>query len=199
MSALSVRRRFKRPGHLGSTAVVANSSGGKTGELRYYAWGETRYAYGTTPTAYRYTGQRLEAAIGLYYYRARWYDPALGRFISADTIVPDPGNPQDLNRYAYVRNNPLRYTDPSGHRLAYDPEGEFTWTFYDDNPIIVEAPETVLNEWERRYANYVLTGNEGFFPGEGHALMYRNIDYTLAVLGGMGLGPGVPEGSGIWG
>ena len=41
-------------------------------------------------------------------------------------MVPEPGNPQDLNRYAYVRNNPLRYTDPSGHRLAYDPEGEFT-------------------------------------------------------------------------
>ncbi|RLC55581.1 MAG: hypothetical protein DRI80_17590, partial [Chloroflexota bacterium] len=67
------------------------------------------------PTAYRYTGQRLEAVIGLYYYRARWYDPALGRFISADTVVPNPGNPQDLNRYAYVRNNPLRYTDPTGH------------------------------------------------------------------------------------
>jgi hypothetical protein len=49
------------------------------------------------------------------YYRARYYDPAIGRFISADTIVPNPENPQDLNRYAYVRNNPLKYTDPSGH------------------------------------------------------------------------------------
>jgi hypothetical protein len=39
----------------------------------------------------------------------------LARFISADTIVPDPANPQALNRYAYVLNNPLRYTDPSGH------------------------------------------------------------------------------------
>ena len=101
--------------HLGSTAIIANSSGGKTGELRYYAWGGTRYEWGSQPTAYRYTGQRLEAAIGLYYYRARWYDPALGRFIQPDTIVPNPGNPQDLNRYAYVRNNPLKYIDPSGH------------------------------------------------------------------------------------
>jgi len=46
---------------------------------------------------------------------ARMYDPELGRFISPDTIIPDPGNPQDLNRYAYVRNNPLAYVDPSGH------------------------------------------------------------------------------------
>jgi len=49
------------------------------------------------------------------YYGARYYDPALGRFVQADTIVPNPASPQDLNRYAYVRNNPLRYTDPSGH------------------------------------------------------------------------------------
>jgi len=48
------------------------------------------------------------------YYEARYYDPALGRFISADTIVPEPGNPQALNRYSYVYNNPLRYTDPTG-------------------------------------------------------------------------------------
>jgi len=53
--------------------------------------------------------------LGLYDYRARFYDPVLGRFIQPDPIVPEPGNPQALNRYAYVYNNPLRYTDPSGH------------------------------------------------------------------------------------
>ncbi len=40
---------------------------------------------------------------------------ALGRFVQADTLVPEPGNPQALNRYAYTRNSPLRYADPSGH------------------------------------------------------------------------------------
>jgi len=53
--------------------------------------------------------------MGLYFYEARYYDAALGRFISADTIVPDPNNPQSLNRYSYVLNNPLRYTDPTGN------------------------------------------------------------------------------------
>jgi len=48
------------------------------------------------------------------YYGARYYDAALGRFTQPDTIVPNPYNPQDLNRYTYTRNNPLRYTDPSG-------------------------------------------------------------------------------------
>ena len=58
-------------------------------------------------------------------YRARYYHPALGRFISADTIVPSPGDPQALNRYAYVQNNPLKYTDPTGHALWAGGEGDF--------------------------------------------------------------------------
>ena len=48
------------------------------------------------------------------FYNARWYDPSLGRFAQADTIVP--GGVQGLDRYAYVQNNPLRYIDPTGHR-----------------------------------------------------------------------------------
>ncbi|HIC88845.1 MAG TPA: RHS repeat-associated core domain-containing protein [Anaerolineae bacterium] len=67
------------------------------------------------PTDRLFTGQRLERGIGLYYYGARWYDPYIGRFISPEPIVPNPGNPQDLNRYTYARNNPLRYRAPSGH------------------------------------------------------------------------------------
>lgn len=62
----------------------------------------------------RYTSQGEEAAIGLYFYKARWYDAELRRFVQADTIVPEPGNPQSLNRYSYVLNNPLRYIDPTG-------------------------------------------------------------------------------------
>lgn len=51
----------------------------------------------------------------MYFYNARYYDPYLNRFLSPDSIIPDPQNPQDLNRYSYTRNNPLRYTDPTGH------------------------------------------------------------------------------------
>jgi hypothetical protein len=47
---------------------------------------------------------------------AREYDPRLGRWLSADTIVPDATNPQSLNRFSYVLGNPLKYTDPSGHQ-----------------------------------------------------------------------------------
>ncbi|HJS17964.1 MAG TPA: RHS repeat-associated core domain-containing protein, partial [Anaerolineales bacterium] len=46
-----------------------------------------------------------------------WDSPSINHFLSADTIVPGYANPQNLNRYSYVRNNPLKYTDPSGHML----------------------------------------------------------------------------------
>ncbi|MBC7250372.1 MAG: RHS repeat-associated core domain-containing protein [Anaerolineae bacterium] len=101
--------------HLGSVSLVTDHAARITARQRFFPYGETRHATGVPPTDFGFTGQRNESTIGLYDYRARFYDPVLGRFISADTVVPNPGKPQDLNRYAYVRNNPLRYTDPSGH------------------------------------------------------------------------------------
>ncbi|MBK8129277.1 MAG: RHS repeat-associated core domain-containing protein [bacterium] len=53
--------------------------------------------------------------LGLLYYNARFYAPGLGRFLSADSIVPNPTNPQSLNRYSYVLNSPVNFTDPTGH------------------------------------------------------------------------------------
>jgi RHS repeat-associated protein len=99
--------------HLGSASMTTTALGGVDDNMRYYPYGGTRS--GTMATDRRFTGQREETAIGLYDYKARYYDPVIGRFIQADTIVPEPGNPQALNRYAYVYNNPLGYTDPSGH------------------------------------------------------------------------------------
>jgi RHS repeat-associated protein len=111
--------------HLGSTAITASADGTtELAELRYKAWGEYRdsgYAPSDTPTTYRFTGQREDATIQLLFYNARYYDGALGRFIQADTIVPNPSDPQSLNRYSYVRNNALKYIDPSGHDVDCSP------------------------------------------------------------------------------
>ena len=101
--------------HLGSTSMTVNSDGTLLSEVRYSAFGEERYSSGTMTTDYLYTGQREEAEVGLYYYVARWYDPAIGRFIQADSIVPNPGSAVGLDRYSYAFNNPLKYSDPSGH------------------------------------------------------------------------------------
>jgi RHS repeat-associated protein len=91
--------------------------GSPAGVTRYLPYGAIRWESGLWSTDRRFTGQRWEASLGLYDYRARFYDPALGRFLQPDPLVPEPGNPQALNRYAYVNNNPLKYTDPGGHWL----------------------------------------------------------------------------------
>ena len=103
--------------HLGSTSIVTDASGNIVNQTQYKAWGEERYSSGTKQTNYGYTGQySYESDFGLMFYNARWYDSYLNRFTQPDSIVPDPYNPQDYDRYSYVRNNPLRYTDPSGHK-----------------------------------------------------------------------------------
>jgi RHS repeat-associated protein len=112
--------------HLGSTSITTDNAGVKVSEMRYKPWGELRYSWtnapaGTSPTyeltKYQFTGQySYNTEFGLMFYGARFYDSAVGRFVSADTIVP--GGVQGLDRYAYVGNNPIRFTDPSGHRCV---------------------------------------------------------------------------------
>ncbi len=110
--------------HLGSSSVITDSTGAKVETITYYPYGGTRTnSSPSTPAIdvpYKYTGQELDTSTNLYYYGARYYDATLARFISADTIVPNPRDPQDLNRYSYVRNNPLLYIDPTGHGLLGD-------------------------------------------------------------------------------
>jgi RHS repeat-associated protein len=73
----------------------------------------------TGPPNLRHTvGVRNDEEFGLVYMNARYYDPKIGKFISADTITP--GGPQGLNRYAYNFNDPVNYIDPSGHAPCID-------------------------------------------------------------------------------
>jgi len=101
--------------HLGSASLVTNASGGVVSQSRYTPYGSARHVSGTWPTDRRFTGQRLEGSVGLYDYNARMYSPVLARFISPDSIVPRPDDPQSFNRYAYARNSPLVRVDPTGH------------------------------------------------------------------------------------
>ena len=99
--------------------MQTTATGAWAGASFHAPFGDRWHSEGSLATDRRYTGQRsLEGSLGsLYHYQARWYSPVLGRFLSPDPIVPEPGNPQSLNRYSYVYNNPYAYVDPSG----YDP------------------------------------------------------------------------------
>ena len=106
--------------HLGSSTVMTEASGNIIESIDYMPFGAQRNYSRLNPivTHYRFTDQELDVESGLYNYNARLYDPVIGRFVSPDTIVPDPFDPQHLNRYSYVRNNPLIYVDPSGHHYG---------------------------------------------------------------------------------
>ena len=123
--------------HLGSTSVT---SGAVSSTQVYYPYGGIRAMTGSAPTDYGFTGQRLDSSSALMYYGARYYDPALGRFIQADTIVPSIGNPQTLNRYAYVNNNPLKHTDPNGHCLEDGCIGEIALVIAVSEVVEAEGP-----------------------------------------------------------
>ncbi len=103
--------------HLGSTSITTTSAGVLSTDNRYKAWGESKYASGTLPTKFTYTGQYSNVAeFGLMFYGARWYDSSLSRFAQADIIVPlQNQGVQAWDHYAAMNNNPVRYNDPSGH------------------------------------------------------------------------------------
>ena len=107
--------------HLGSIAVITDELGTVTERLSYDAWGKRRNSDGsdaTTPivsaTMLGFTGHEMIDDVGLVNMNGRIYDPTIGRFMSADPFVDDVFNGKSLNRYSYVWNNPLSYTDPSG-------------------------------------------------------------------------------------
>lgn len=101
--------------HLGSIVATANSAGASTATYTYGPYGEPNV---TTGSRFRYTGQQLIGQLNLYYYKARFYSPAIGRFLQTDPI----GTADDMNLYAYVGNNPINATDPMG--LTSNPLGQ---------------------------------------------------------------------------
>jgi RHS repeat-associated protein len=103
---------YLHPEHLGGNLFATDTSGAKSSWQGYYAYGKTRW--GNLQTDHRFTGQKYDNT-GLYYFNARYYDPVIGTFISPDTLVPDPTNVWDYNRFAYARLNPMKFTDPSGY------------------------------------------------------------------------------------
>jgi RHS repeat-associated protein len=103
--------------HLGSSTAITDSTGADLETTEYMPFGVQRSHSGANASDYKYTDQELDNESGLYNYDARMYDPVIGRFISADSVVNRLFDPQMLNRYSYCRNNPLLYTDPTGHIL----------------------------------------------------------------------------------
>jgi len=108
--------------HLGSSNVITDKDGKMAQHCEYAPYGTLTVndvianpeGAKQSPISHYFTGKELDNT-GLYFYAWRYYDPYLGRFTQPDTIIPNPSNPQDFNRYSYCNNNPINYVDPSGH------------------------------------------------------------------------------------
>jgi RHS repeat-associated protein len=133
----------------GSVRAVSDVNGQVIGRMNYGAFGEVRLAPGQSNRVAKFDGVDIDVGTGLQYMGARFYDPVLNRFISPDAIVPDALNTQATNRYAYNYNNPLAYTDPSGH----EPYGVSS-SYYGAPPPAAGFDFSVIN-----------------FPGRGNTLL----------------------------
>ncbi len=154
--------------HLSSSALVTDSEGKTVYRSDYEPFGDSLHTSGEE--RYTYTGKERDASTGLYYYGARYYDFALGRFISSDPLSGNLYNSQRLNRYTYVMNNPMVYTDPTGM------EGS--------KPGISPLTNFIVQHMHSGFLNRITSGNERsaramarYLSGTGEPMTVELTDY----------------------
>ncbi|MEY8252308.1 MAG: RHS repeat-associated core domain-containing protein, partial [Colwellia sp.] len=137
--ASSTQTNYLHRDHLGSVDAITDTSGVPVAgqQMSFDAWGKRRQAtwdsmssldlfnFNAQITKRGYTNHEQVDSMGLIHMNGRVYDPILARFISADPVVQAPDDMQSYNRYSYVRNNPLAYTDPTGYSWLRDKGRQF--------------------------------------------------------------------------
>ncbi|MFZ3080711.1 MAG: RHS repeat-associated core domain-containing protein [Bellilinea sp.] len=139
----------------GSTRTLTDDSGAVTDTYAYTAFGERYAQTGTTANTYLYTGQKFDSLTGLYSLRARYYDPAVGRFLSQDTANLALMAPGEIDRYVYTANNPINFVDPQGLQ-AFVEYSEANQTSQEEaaplgnfsNNLVNEYNYSSLGQWE---------------------------------------------------
>ncbi len=137
---------YYHPDHLGSTTLITNEAGQIVEETSYLPFGEVWE--GGTNSKFLFTGKEKDST-SLMYYGARYYDSFLKRFTQPDTVIQEIYNPQNLNRYSYVLNNPYKYVDPTGNMawdVTVDPAMFYlAWSDFKDNPSVFNAIDLGLS------------------------------------------------------
>ncbi len=108
----------------GDVVQTVDAAGSTQNQYEYDIWGNPVLTIEASENAIRYAGEFLDSETGLYYLRARFYDPYLGRFTTEDSYWGEDENPLSLNLYTYCVNDPVRYVDLSGHYYYVDENGK---------------------------------------------------------------------------
>ncbi|MCL4464729.1 MAG: malectin domain-containing carbohydrate-binding protein [Chloroflexi bacterium] len=182
---------------LGSTRALTDAAGEVVATYDYDVFGAPRAGTGTGSTEYRFTGQQDDASLGYQYLRARYYDPATGRFISRDPFQGSVGTPGSLHRYAYGLNNPSNYADPTG-KLAWVVAGALIGG-------ALGAGTYAVTHWEQIQRGDVNWGEAAVYAGAG-ALAGSGVGAVAELLGGSvavasgwgGAAPAVPLAASNW-
>ncbi len=176
--------RFVASDHLESTDAITLTDGSVDERYAYDPWGYI--AAGAELRGYRFNGRQWESDVSLYYYRARYYDSATGRFLSEDPV----GDSLHLSLYSYASNNPITNTDPTGwHSVYYD--GDMVRVFDDDHHLALRCRGT--------------SGRPGTTPqdqreaGAGPIPRGRYLVYPEEFSGGPGLRTTIRNFLGNWG
>ncbi len=142
--------RYLHKDHIGSTDAITNEQGQVVERASFNAWGERRLSNWTgspsvilSLTTRGFTGHEMDDGVGLINMNARMYDAKLGRFLQPDTYIQFPETTQGFNRYSYVNNNPLSYTDPTGN---FFDGGEREVSFSDRDDIRSIAQDIEIEE-----------------------------------------------------
>jgi len=102
----------------GTVRLLTNSAGAVTDSYEYDAYGNLFTKQGSTPNNYLYRGEQFDSDLGLYYLRARYYNPNTGRFMSRDPEDGDQTDPKTLHKYLYTGGDPVNGWDPTGRAVA---------------------------------------------------------------------------------
>ncbi|UCC32103.1 MAG: RHS repeat-associated core domain-containing protein, partial [Phycisphaerales bacterium] len=194
--AESEKRYYYHSNHLGSVNVVTDDEGRVVERRDYKPYGD-RFGWtgpqsGPRELLMTFDGHRYDDATGLYYFGARHYDAELGRFLTADTEVPDPMNPKTLHRYAFAGGNPIRYTDPTGHGWSWSAFWDVITKVLVIAAIVVGGLMTLGTVW-----GLILVAAGGFGAwahwGEGHYSVEQT-EFWLSVAAGAVVGAAVAAG-----
>jgi RHS repeat-associated protein len=104
----------------GTVRYLANPVGTVTDTYDYDAWGNEVNSTGSTPNVYLYRGEQWDPDLGLYYLRARYFNPLAGRFLARDTYEGDPTSPSSFHKYLYADDNPVDRRDSSGRATTIE-------------------------------------------------------------------------------
>jgi RHS repeat-associated protein len=200
--------------HLGSLIAVTDSTGKILKQFSYDAWGKPRNADWTrmsdstfvhSDVSRGFTGQEHYDLFALVDMNGRIYDPVIGRFLSADPFIQDLTNLQAYNRYSYVLNNPLSYTDPSGYFFGKIFKAVFSVFKVMVAPfvfVIEKSAKWIKENWRTLVVVAVAVGVSMLIPGSGSLLLTVLSgaaggfagNFTAAILSGEKFGDAIKSG-----